>query len=340
MAKSDLRISQNDLIVAYNTYKKKNVLAYVDSIDGSDINCSVADETLAYKSTTEIFTVPFSLVRTVLGVDAPLYGKIYGVPVHAFNNLTHVKGWGDLLWMYPNSDESVSEAETVITDLVAFTRQNKLSPFVFTTHMHQHDPSDKHLGWYYYFPKRESDKIIYNVDDDRHITPHIAAHEYGHGLWNRIMINKERADWVTLFHDFVEVDVSHGNMISTVLQDFKHLSGAKSLGNLYKDYRKENLKDHIAIANTVIRMIKDEHCLDKLDITCLLADGRPLDKILPSLTTLKKGVANTGVSKYANKAARELWCEAFAAYYAEEDLPDEFEKAIESTLITLKASRD
>jgi hypothetical protein len=332
----------DDYVIVYCADKKRNVLAKVQSIKDAHLNLVIADESLAHESTRVEFTLPSYMVKANLG-DAPehCFGSAYGVPLTPFFEKTHVKWWGDVLWMLPTSDDLVDKAEKVIKKAVALLKEDKYAPFVYITKMQQLDPNQaKPLrGLYHYIPKKE-DKITYFLNDMSGINEHIVIHEFGHGVWQHILSDDKRADWIELYADCVAVDEVGANRIKSVLNDFASLKGKGAIKQLFTEYKKDDDAECIAIGKEVIKAIRNEFCLDRHDLDALLAANRSISKYTPKLTHLAKGRANTEVTPYSDRKAVEMFCESLALFYVDPDqLPDDVYKLMEDTLVTVKCGR-
>jgi hypothetical protein len=201
----------------------------------------------------------------------------------------------------------------------------------------------KYKGWYYFYPKKENDIIIYYVDDLLPLKQHTIGHEYGHGMWHRVMSDAKRADWIELYHKSVMQEANGGNSIKVVMADFANLRGRGAIKELFSEYKKDDAGGGIVIGKAIIKAIKEQHCLDRLDLDNLVAADRPLKKYLPTVGEIRKGVAQTPITPYANKNSVEHFAECFAMFYASPEsrakLPDEVYKLMEATVLSLKAGR-
>jgi hypothetical protein len=337
-----MKIGKDDVIIVYHPVTSKRVLGRATKQDGSDVHFFVADETAAYDSSRENHILPITSVFCNLGPEPRCYGKAYGVDLNPFHEKTHVKGWGDVLWMLGTDDDMVNDTEKTLKTLVKYFKEDRIHPFVYVTLIHELEPkpSGKAMrGWYKYIPRKESDKIMYNCNEFSKIDLHVAAHEYGHGCWFRLMSDKMRGKWVEAYADSIDVSTAGGNHVKGVLNDLSALHGRDSLRNLYKDYKKEDAGDLIIVLNTILDIIDDEHYLDRKEIISLLDGGYSIKRYLPSVSDVKKGIPRVLVSEYGMKNAFELWAEAFGFYYSDQELPEHLDALMKETLVTLQSSR-
>lgn len=341
-AKTTQRVLKNDLVIAYCPDKKRNVLARVRAIEAGHLQLTIADESCAYPSTTYEFSSPAYMVRANLG-DEPTccYGSAYGAALTPFFEKTTVKGWGEILWLLPTSDELVDKAHKILKSATALLKEDNYAPFVYITKMQQIDPNQMKpiRGLYHRSPKKD-DQIIYFLDDAVGLTEHVVIHEFGHGVWLHDVSDAKRADWIELYADCVEVDEAGVNRIKSVLADLAEVRGKQALKKLFTSYKKDGDADCVAIGRAALKAIKEQFCLDARDLEALLAAGRSIGKYVPKLTHLAKGRAATDVTDYGDKSAIEMFCESLALFYTDPDrLPDEVYKLMEDTLVTVKAGR-
>ena len=344
--KTNLRVAPEDIVIVYNSEKDKNVLARILSIDKDNhLDLQLADETAAFDSTEERFSAPFTSILAALGPEPRCYGTTYGIPVHPFYERTSVKGWGEIAWMFPATDKMVEDTHKELLEFIDGIKEDRLHRFAYLTKMHRNDPGQKGKikGWYIYAPKKESDTIVYNIDDIYTLTRATIAHEYAHGLWDRIMSDSKRADWIELYHSCVMVEASGDNAIKSVLVDFASLKGKGAIRELMGEYKKDGAAASLVSAKAVIKAIKEEHCLDRHDLDALLTANRSISKYIPNIRDVRKGVAVTEVSDYAGKSSAEFWAECFSAFYnndtSRDALPDLIYDEMLVTLKTLQASR-
>jgi hypothetical protein len=342
---NESRVAVNDILVVYHSFKRKNVLVRLVKIDADGLlQLVVADDTAAFVNTEERFSASFSSVLAVLGPEPPCYGSAYSVLLHPFYERTSVKGWGEIMWMLPTTDEMVAEAHRQLQEFLFYIKEDRLHRFAYLTKMQQIDPSNSKIrGFYNFRSKQADDTITYILDEFATLTLHLVGHEYAHGLWYRVMTDAKRADWIDLYSQSVLIDSISDNKIKPVLGDFAALKGKGAIKEMFKELKKDNNYEALAICKAVIKAIKEEHCLDRFDIDSLLTANRSLKKYMPTLYMVRKGYAATGVSNYADKKAIEFFPESFAAFYASEGtrdaLPDSVYNEMLTTLKTLQASR-
>lgn len=338
--RNEIRV--NDIVVAFSVEKKKPVLCRVNSIDKDGFGLEIADSSNAYESTRQTFFCEPSLIYLILGDDPPCYGSAFKVPIRPFYKKQEVKGWGDIIWLYPRHDDVAESAETVLTWLVKELKHDKLAPFAYETHMVERDPGLLLRGEYHYRSKKPNDIIVYMTDKISPLTKHIATHEYAHGLWARVMSLEMQARWIESYHNSVTVTSIGGNIVGSVLADFRELSGPNAIKTLVKDYRDQGLEQHLDIASKLLKDIHAHQRLTRRDLDILLAAGRRIEKYIPSereFGKLGRGKAATQVTDYANKAAVEFWCESLASYYTGAALDDDTADDVAATLMSLRASR-
>lgn len=339
-----MQIHKEDVIVVYHPVRNERVLGRVTKVETSkketQVYFDVADESAAWDSTRESFSVPLASVFTNLGSEPRCYGKAYGVDIRPYNETTHVKGWGEVVWFLNTTDEMVNKTHDILKELVGMFKDDRLHPFAYYTAMHELElkKGKVNRGWYLFFPKKESDKIEYIINDQVGLDLHIAAHEYGHGCWHRLMSDKMRGEWVDIYAQSVEVLTCSDNTVISVIGDVAELKG-KPIRSLFKQYKKDKEPEMATVLDVILKFIKQEHFLDRLQLDLLLAGGYSLKEYLPTFRDVKKGAPQLLVSEYGKKNAMELWAEAFSYYYSGQELPEEIEDLLRETLITLQASR-
>lgn len=338
-----MQVAKDEIIVVYHSAHNKRVLGRVIKMEDDDVHFMIADESAGWDSTREHGIAPLTSVHCNLGLTPRCYGSAYGVNINPFEEKTHVKGWGDVLWMLGTTDDIVNTNEKFLKQMAQYAKEDRIHPIPTYTVIQELElrrtAAFVMRGNYKFQPRKEADRIMYNLCDNIPLDLHLVAHEFGHGCWHRLMSDKVRGQWVDAYATSIEVAHSGGNQVLSVLSDLASLQGRDAIRTLVKDYKAEQAGDLLSVLTIVFDIIEDEHYLQVRELDSLISGGYSIKKYLPTVSEVKRGIPKVLVSDYAKKNAFELWAEAFGFFYADKELPDFITNLMEDTLVTLQSPR-
>lgn len=146
---------------------------------------------------------------------------------------------------------------------------------------------------------------------------HILIHEFGHGVHAYNLGPKEIADWIKLYHRFVEVK-RDDEYINDILNDFL------AQGDNYdppNDMYEQIFEEAVAY-------IEEKHLVRYKDLKALLEAGEQelVKEMWPDWTDISE--QETAVTEYAKENPVEFFCESFAYYNMSENSRDKLPKAV------------
>lgn len=327
-----MQIDKGDYIFYIDLEDRKSKLCKVTSLDNVTIKGFTPDIDMFNKSTVNRVTTSRSYVEVNLGPE-PIYFD--GKPFDIYRFQTEVKGWGAISWLTPADDDMIDMVHDRIKEAKLEMKDFKLHPFDFETRISIGSKNTKILGMYKHAPKGV-DQLTLILD--RGLSVKTITHEYGHGLWHRVMSDRKRAEWVEAYHASVVDDTLGDNVRRSILYDMRQVKSRAALASVVKDARKEG-NDVSHFVKEVFKWSFANHCLSRKELNVILDSGATIAKYLPETIDYCDKSVNTGVTDYANKNTSEFWCESFSEYLAGAELPETVEKLMEATLTSLKGSR-
>ena len=259
----------------------------------------------------------------------------FGVKMRAITGHEHVDGWSNLFWMLPDAYKT-SPIKGEITDLLSDCGQ-KLKDYQldglmpFQTHIVEFLDGQKHLGLYSKFHKLPFDTITLFANMKANvggITDLTVYHEYAHGIWHYCLPDDIKVDWMKSYFEANGLDyVSPEDM----LLYSKEFASASSIRDFKRD-NKDNKKAAVAL-QSILQRLNAVYQLKSREVDILLRSGEDIYEMLTENGTTLSVIRtpDTKVSPNADRNAVELWCEAFAMYCGEQDLPKHTERLVEKT---------
>ena len=255
---------------------------------------------------------------------APAFGSAFGVKIEPLVKIEPHQYWGEVHTYVRLDEGQTAEVGSELKKFRAALKEKRVSGVKPILELR--NPSGKMAGMYKYRPREEQDVMIIRVQEDLAEFQYVLAHEYGHGVWFRMMQRATRLKWIKLFHAYItmlEADESDLDHLLDEVQSQQSVSSAQ-----------KSLEEHDQILlKECLRNVHRIHGLSKMHLEMMLEAGDSIEEYWPqSIELSEKEIALTD---YARKAPEELFAESFAFWFIGRKLPKRIQALMDTTLSRL-----
>jgi hypothetical protein len=269
-------------------------------------------------------TVLLTDVMVNLGSKPPA-GVAYSVLVEPYTRTEVHDFFGDVHWFFKASKDDRAKVMATLTKAQKLMTKHGLKQF-FPVETEVRVPKGKMVGkWIYQIKGDERrNKMVLRCSPltDTLLT---VLHECGHGVYHNLLTSpKGRAQWIKVYHDYVELQTIDVKEVSKL---FKAVNKASS----YSDFRSSAEERELLVFDLVLAYINDVHNLRTTDVSTLMDAGESLEPYWPT-SPLDMSDFKYDITEYAGKNQEEMFCECFAFHLAGKKLPKHITKLMEKTL--------
>lgn len=300
--------AKGDFVVVWEAEgKSTRALVRVLEVKGGSMRV-VWDKGIEREATRRTEVLPLKHTIANLG-SAPANGSAYGVSIKPW--LRNVESRAGLVCIW---HDITPEEEALLLKTIDATRREMAAmglAGIFPVRWLVTQPGGSHIGMYTTVEKPLPDGS--NDVDTIEVKPKkwdskglrfLLFHEYAHGLDFRLMNEKERAAWVSLYHSYVRVSEATGALLQSVFKGFM-ASG--------RDYSPPEDSDEAQVWEEVLEYYGGDQRLG-LDEMVLLRDNSPdeIRKTWPKNADISR--MRPMPTEYAETSPGEFWAECFGLY--------------------------
>jgi hypothetical protein len=186
----------------YAIVKNKDKFEFVKVI-GTDDNSYVGTlQRVAPYDSVEMEFVAASVVAN-LG-ERPAEGSAYGTKIEPYYKTTPHDQWNDIHWFVRPKKSVRKMLFKSLSRVYKKLKSLGLEGRCGFTILEMRPKRGKWAGTYHYKPKADFDLMTIHSQD--YADPdYLFAHEYGHGVWYRMMSKAQRARWVKLYSRYAKM---------------------------------------------------------------------------------------------------------------------------------------
>lgn len=237
--------------------------------------------------------------------DNPPVGSVYGTWVEPVVKRRIAKGWGDVYWHTQSKDvvvERIHKALRVALKRLAERGLDSWKTGDFVTEIR--NPKGNNLGLYHYKSNAADRMVLRDVAGQglREFTK-VIAHEAGHGIWFRVLSPEERAEFITLYDEYVAVKTVSQSEVKDIVKSIKQLEGVRA-------HLKEAEPDEQAATNIYLGWLNKVHKISPRSVQDLVSAGKKLP--VPD-THLHRSEVSTPITLYSKSSPDEMFCEALGS---------------------------
>lgn len=263
---------------------------------------------------------------------------IFGVTPYAICSNSESK-FGPISWFYDFDPELMKHVLSVLSKCRKNLRSMECwNMFPFQTFISPSWPGQKMLGCYMRVKKQPVDIINLFVNprlEEGKLSPLTVYHEFAHGLWTHCLNDLQRIEFMQAYSKTVELKIVPEKDIQLIMADLKTAGSVKALKKEHGDspVAKAALKSLLDHAFFMYRLKpKDIDAMLKAEMDIaeyIQHNKKPFPALIRNI--------DTKISQNADREPVEMFCEAFALYANEEDLPENILKLVEDTLDSMVA---
>ncbi len=272
-----------------------------------------------------VLPVEFSLneVQANMGRHPPV-GTVYGQKVEPLVKTRSSKFWEEIRIYKHLSDKD--EAELVSELSAAYNRLVKFRLGNIKIELEIRQESGKYSGMYFFCPREENDIMWIKPAQNFEGMRYDVYHEYGHGVWYRMMKPSQRLAWVKLYHEYVGLQ----EVTAADLEEIREEVEAAGSINAFVKAADEQTQ---LIFKAAMRQISQVHGLGKKHLDLAITQGESIEDFWP--VNLELSEKEVIVTDYARKNPEELFAESFAHHVAGRKIPKKIQELLDLTLSKL-----
>lgn len=305
-----IKVERHDLVVVQNPLNKRKSLVFVDGI----VEDKIVGRSFVREAVETINCSPTDVLAN-LGPKPPT-GWVYGVFVGELIKTTVEEGT-DVLYKVDLSDE---EKELLRSIMRRWKRLSSKLNF----RLEVHGLFGNRMGDYVAMKleKRKDRMRLYKLAFKSELElEHTYIHEMGHGFWRHHMTAHLQARIIKAYTDYIQIKRVELPEIQAVAAAFDEHRGsiAKFMNTIPKEKR--------PVFRKMLTWIKDVHKIKREDLEKMRRGGLKTREYFPSHHLVQSQVQPV-VTNYGTKNVEEFFCESFAYFYQERDMPPELRTAM------------
>jgi hypothetical protein len=316
----NVNIDVNDYAIVQLDDKKKHLIKVL-KVPGDQTNgAGVLIASLPYEP--ENLTFSDDDVVCNLG-PRPEIGKAYGLKIEPFIRTVSISTWGEIHYFDRLSKKVRKEIQIQFTKAYRTLEKKKLIGF-FPLKTEIRPKAGKYAGSYKYNGKDKEDVFTLHPKEWTDI-PYVVMHECGHGVWFRMLTNKQRAEWIRFYHTIVTHKEVKPETLSKLRR--KLVKGEDTI-NQFSKQLDEEVRPVFA---QCLKFIHEKHNLNAKHLDTVLEEGDDLKEFWPT-SVLELKELKTDITEYATKSPEEFFAEAFAYHLIGKKLPKYIATRLDNTL--------
>lgn len=313
-------------------YRKLAIKVYSvkgGEVTGADLNALNKSEEWEIDD-DKLTRVPEDQVILNLGTN-PEEGSVYGCKI-LLRHGQSVEPWGPVFnYIDGITDEQMKGIHTGTKKVYELYKGLGLDG-IFPLRIELHPVKGKYDGDYttVNLAKEPMDKVRYRPKEPQNVNyiMHLAAHEFAHGLQNRLMTDEFHVEWIKLYHAHLVEGVATTKQLSKLYRNVAK-KGSFELA------RASLSEDEEAQLDAVLAYIHENHYLDFERIERMLAGGVDIQPLWPT-TELPVNYMESPIGEYSQKNPAEFFCESVRLYLMKEKLPKQIQKLVERTFTAMR----
>lgn len=254
-------------------------------------------------------------VVAVLGRN-PAFGAAYGCSIEPFVRTVESSAWGSLHFFCKMEDSDRDALKSGLARVHKKLSHHGLQGFL-PIDIEIRNAKGKYAGSYRHTTSPDArDRMVLHPKLWEN-TPYLVGHESGHGVWYRLLTNKQQARWITLYHSYLTVTDCDSSVVKTLRDDFCGQSGEH-----VRDFRGQLDEDTAPVFDLCIDHITTYHGLSVQNIDKLVdaENASALRTMWPTSKVLRTDYEYP-VSEYAMTKPEEFFAESFAFWLLGTKLP-------------------
>lgn len=265
-----------------------------------------------------------------LGLKPPVGQTAFGVKIQPYVSSVDTK-YGPMHFYRELNEREMKSFKKSLKSTYEKMMALNLNIFPFSA-LRIYPKRGKYAGMYTF--RRKSAEIWDAVDlfpetfEDAKWNDYLMFHEYGHGVWYKMMPSQFKARWIKLFHKRLELTNFLKERLDSLLDECINYQD----GNL-KDFFKELDDESKLVFREVQAHYKKYHKLDGTSLNILFTeDSEKFASMWPKRTTIVEMKADP--SEYALTKPEEFFAECFAFHMCGRMVHKDITKLMEKTLGT------
>lgn len=322
-----MKAVENDYVILKATVggKTKKVLARVTSVNKS----GTEGHALGVTPEPEGYPVNADTLLCVLGPEL-MQGNVLGVKLEAFYREQDTP-LGSMHWYFkPEKEARVALNKAIKKVHEALTNINATS--FLPVQIEVRRPKGKYAGFYHY-NEQKGDKLVMLPKSElwRNDLEYVVAHECGHGVWYRLLNDKQRAAWTKLYHESVKITQVTDKDLKRVLS---HFEADEANGGYISTVRGQLEEEDVPIYDAIVDYVLNYHHLGLEELDVLAQGGYDLSEMWPTAAELTD--VEPLVTDYGTLNVKELFAESFSIKLVGMKLPKKVDALMERTYAYLK----
>lgn len=305
---------------------KRHQLMQVSSVN-DDVVYGHADKNRAY--TPQQLEFPAKDIVAHLG-QRPPPGNAYGCTVEPYVKTLVHPAWGNVHWFAWTPKAQKAAIKSSLDNVARLLRRTGLFGFVEDgcLELEIRPQKGKYAGMYHYRIKdgQSQDRMVLRPHEEHPSVDYTVAHESGHGVWYRLMSQRQQARWIRLYHSYTK-------MLEFSPHDIRKLRDSYIEDSVHvADFRGQLEEAQVLLFDNLINSLCGNTRLTKRHLD-VLADEQGLDTIKEVWPQhVEDSDFEIAVTEYGTKNPEEFFAESFALWLTGIKLPKRIASAMEKTV--------
>lgn len=262
--------------------------------------------------------------------DDPPGGSVFGCNIEPFWRRASLAPWGEVLFFRRITKEDSRALRTSMKEAGAWIEDQGIDGLLPIQTQVRPQKGRTVGAWKTGDPEKEKPHLLTLRPMPGEMDVYDAMiREYGRGVWAVLLPDRIKANWISVYHDYVMVNRVTEEQLQNMLTGLEESAS-------FSEFRGRLSEQELPVFKAVLKYINDVHKLNAAHLSVLVTQGNDISGIWPDSPIDLMEMGET-ITDAARKSPEELWCESLVIVANGQKLPKDISKLMVASITLCKS---